>query len=63
MMAEETPRRRIARPEDAAERMAALHRAGVRHFILDMPGSVETRFEQLEGFAAEGRPLFARMTG
>jgi len=49
MMAEETPCRRIARPEDAAERMAALHRAGVRHFILDMPGSVEERFEHWKG--------------
>ena len=62
-MAEDRSRRQIARPEDDAERMAAFHRAGVRHFILDMPSSVEEPYERLERFAAEIRPLFARMTG
>ena len=53
----------LGRPEDVAERMAAFHRAGVRHFILDMLGSVAERFAQLERFAAEVRPAFARLTG
>lgn len=53
----------LGRPEDIAERLLAFHQAGVRHFILDMLGTVEERFAQLELFAAETRPMLNRMTG
>lgn len=46
-------------PEAVADRLRAFHEAGVRHFILDMLGTVEERNAQLERFAREVRPLLS----
>jgi probable F420-dependent oxidoreductase len=47
----------LGRPEDVAERIDALRRAGLRHVILDPTGPVAEREAQLERFAKEVRPL------
>ena len=47
----------MGRPADIAETLNAFHRAGVRHFNLDLLGSPEERDAQLERFATEVRPL------
>ncbi len=46
-------------PGAIAERLRAFHAAGVRHFIVDMLGTVEERNAQLERFAREVRPLLS----
>jgi len=46
-------------PAAIADRLRAFHKAGVRHVILDMLGSVEERNTQLERFATEVRPLLS----
>jgi len=49
----------LGNPSEVAEKIRAFHTAGVRHFILDMLGTVEERFAQLERFASEVRPLLS----
>jgi probable F420-dependent oxidoreductase len=46
-------------PAAVADRLRAFHRAGVRHFILDLLGTVEERNAQLTRFAKEVRPLLS----
>jgi probable F420-dependent oxidoreductase len=48
-------------PESVADRLKDFHRAGVRHFILDMLGTIEERNTQLQRFAQEVRPLLAEL--
>ena len=47
----------IGRPEDVAERIAALRDAGLRHVIVDHTGPLADREDQLEAFAKSVRPL------
>ena len=47
----------IGRPEDVAERIAALRDAGLRHVIVDPTGPLGDREDQLEAFAKSVRPL------
>lgn len=47
----------VGRPEDVAARMDEFRQAGVRHFVLDMVGPNADRFDQLERFASDIRPL------
>ena len=56
------PSRRYAAlgtPADIAEKIAAFHKAGVRHFNLDFIGDQPMRIEGLHRFAEEVRPLIA----
>ena len=56
------PARRYAAlgtPADIAEKIAAFHKAGVRHFNLDFIGDQPMRIEGLHRFAEEVRPLIA----
>ena len=46
-------------PAAIAKRLSAFHKAGVRHFILDMLGTIDERNAQLERFAQEVRPLLS----
>ena len=47
----------LGRPEDVAEKIAAFHKAGARHFNLDFLGDQPMRIEGLHRFAEEVRPL------
>ncbi|MBT4688358.1 MAG: LLM class flavin-dependent oxidoreductase [Rhodospirillaceae bacterium] len=47
----------LGAPEDVAACIRAYHDAGVRHISLDFAGPYERRYEQLERFANEVRPL------
>lgn len=49
----------LGTPTDVAERIAAFHAAGVRHFELDFLGTPEERDQQIECFGREVRPLLA----
>lgn len=46
-------------PERVAEKIRALHAAGVRHAIIDVVGPYEERSDQLQWFAQEVMPLLA----
>jgi probable F420-dependent oxidoreductase len=46
-------------PERVAEKIRALHAAGVRHAIVDVVGPYEERSDQLQWFAREVMPLLA----
>ena len=48
-------------PADMAEQIAAFHRAGVRHIVLDLLGPYEQRDTQIERFAKEVMPLLANL--
>lgn len=50
------------RPADIAEKIAAFHEAGVRHFAIDWLATDTRRDEQMQRFAEEVRPLLSSMS-
>ncbi len=52
----------LGRAEDIAAAIEAFHQAGMRHVVLDFIGPYEERDRQIERFAAEVRPLLARLS-
>ncbi|MCL2428494.1 MAG: LLM class flavin-dependent oxidoreductase [Alphaproteobacteria bacterium] len=53
----------LGRPADVADRIRALHEAGVRHVMLDLLGPYEERSRQIERFAAEVMPMLRDLLG
>lgn len=49
----------LGTPVDVAERINEYVEAGCRHFVLDLTGPTKDRFEQLERFAQEVKPLLS----
>ena len=51
----------FGRPSDIAEKIAAFHRAGVRHFAIDWLTTDARRDEQIQRFAEEVKPLIEHL--
>ena len=49
----------VGRPEDVAAKIDEFHAAGLRHCVMDLVGPYEERYEQIERFAKEVKPLIS----